>query len=159
MRNSVAVVGLLFLSGVAASSVSQEKSKDAQASPAEFKIPPEDAKRANPTKTTPASLAQSARMYGYDCAMCHGKDGDGKGDLAAQMKLQLHDWRQPATLEKLSDGDIFYIVSKGKGDMPGEGTRLSDDQKWQLVNLLRSFAKKDAAAAPKEEPKPDSKPQ
>jgi mono/diheme cytochrome c family protein len=158
MRQPFAIVAALLLAGVAASSAQQEKPKDSQASPAEFKIPPEEAKRTNPTKATPQSLAEARRFYGFECAMCHGKDGDGKGDLVEQMKLQMRDLRDPATTEKLTDGEIFYIVTKGKGQMPSED-RLSDAQKWQLVNLVRSFAKKEGAPKPKEEPKPDSKPQ
>lgn len=158
MRQPFAIVAALLLAGVAASSAQQEKPKDSQASPAEFKIPPEEVKRTNPTKATPQSLTEARRLYGFECAMCHGKDGDGKGDLVEQMKLQMRDLRDPATTEKLTDGEIFYIVTKGKGQMPPED-RLSDAQKWQLVNLVRSFAKKEGAPKPKEEPKPDSKPQ
>jgi len=158
MRYAVSVVAALLIAGVAASFSRQEKPKEPPAPPVEFKIPPEEAKRTNPTKATPASLAEARRFYGYDCAMCHGKDGDGKGDLAEQMKLQMRDLRDPATTEKMTDGEIFYIVTKGKGQMLGEETRLSNDQKWQLVNLVRAFAKKEGATKPKEEPKPDSTP-
>lgn len=158
MRQAIAIVAALLIAGVAASSSRQEKPKEPQANPGEFKVPPEEAKRTNPTKATASSLAEARRFFSYDCAMCHGKDGDGKGDLAQQMKLQMPDLRDPATTEKMTDGELFYILTKGKEQMPGEGTRLSDDQKWQLVNLVRAFAKKEGAAKPKEEPKPDSTP-
>ncbi len=158
MRQAISVFAALLLAGVAASSARQEKPKEPQAPPVEFKVPPEEAKRTNPTKATPASLVEARRFYGYDCAMCHGKDGDGKGDLAEQMKMQMRDLRDPATTEKMTDGELFYILTKGKGQMPGEETRLSNDQKWQLVNLVRAFAKKEGATKPKEEPKPDSTP-
>ena len=36
-------------------------------------------------------LMEARTLYGYHCAMCHGKDGDGKGDVAEQMKLDLRD--------------------------------------------------------------------
>ncbi len=158
MRQAISVFAALLLAGVAASSARQEKPKEPPAPPGEFKIPPEEAKRTNPTKATAASLAEARRFYGYDCAMCHGKDGDGKGDLAEQMKMQMRDLRDPATTEKMTDGELFYILTKGNDQMPGEGTRLSDDRKWQLVNLVRAFAKKEGATKPKEEPKPDSTP-
>ena len=158
MRQTIAVVAALLIAGVAASSGKQDKPKDSQTPSGEFKVPPEEAKRTNPTKATPASLAEARRFYGFDCAMCHGKEGDGKGDLVDEMKLQMHDWREPAAVEKMTDGELFYIVTKGKGQMPGEGTRMSAEQRWQLVNLVRSFAKKEGAPKPKEEPKPDSTP-
>lgn len=160
MRQTIAIVGALLLAGVAGSSKNQEKPKESQPSSGEFKIPPEEAKRTNPTKPTPAGLADARRVYGFDCAMCHGKEGDGKGDLVDQMKLKMHDWREPGAVEKFTDGELFYIVSKGKGDnMPGEGNRVSEEQRWQLVNLVRAFAKKEGGPKPKEEPKPGSNPQ
>jgi len=47
-----------------------------------YKIPPEAAAKANPVKPGPESLAKGKKLYGFDCAMCHGESGDGKGDMA-----------------------------------------------------------------------------
>lgn len=118
---------------------------------------PEDVAKKNPIPPTAESLAEARKMFGYNCAMCHGKAGDGKGDLAADMKLELRDWRDPASLEKLTDGELFWIISNGKGKMPENGDRDKERMRWNYVNLVRSFAKKDAAAAEKpktENPQP-----
>jgi mono/diheme cytochrome c family protein len=77
--------------------------------------------------------------------MCHGKDGDGKGDLAADMKLKLGDFRSPETLKDQTDGELFYIIKNGKGDMPPEGDRAKSEELWDLVNYVRSFSKAEAA--------------
>ncbi len=123
-----------------------------KAGSAEPKMTPEDIAKKNPVAPTAEGLAQARKLYGYDCAMCHGKDGDGKGDLAADMKLELHDWRDPSTLEKMTDGELFFIISNGKGKMiGGEGDRSPEKMRWNLVNLVRSFAKKGAAEKPKSE--------
>jgi mono/diheme cytochrome c family protein len=99
--------------------------------------------KVNPVKPTPEGLAAASKLYGYDCAMCHGKDGDGKGELALQMKLDLHDWRDAKSISKMTDGELFYIVSNGKGKMLGGlGDRTKDDVRWNLVSLVRSFGKK-----------------
>lgn len=104
---------------------------------------PADAKTlVNPVKPTPESQAQAKKMYGYDCAMCHGENGNGKGDLAADSKLTLKDYTDPAALKDLTDGEIFYIIQNGKGQMTGEGARLNKDGTWNMVILVRSFAKK-----------------
>ncbi len=119
---------------------------------AEPKMTPEDAAKKNPIPPSPEGLAGARKLYGYDCAMCHGKDGDGKGDLAAEMKLELHDWRDPSTLEKMTDGELFFIISNGKGKMiGGEGDRAPEKMRWNLVNLVRSFGKKGAAEKAKNE--------
>ena len=61
-----------------------DKSKDPRL-PEGYTIPAEDAQRANPVKPAESSLAAGAKFYSSQCAMCHGKNGDGKGDLAQQM--------------------------------------------------------------------------
>ncbi len=51
------------------------------APPAQSAIPAEAAQMVNPVKPTPESQARVKKMYGYDCAMCHGANGNGKGDI------------------------------------------------------------------------------
>ena len=119
--------------------------------PTEPKITPEDAAKKNPVTPTPEGLAEVRKLFGYNCAMCHGKAGDGKGDLAADMKLELRDWRDASSLEKMTDGELFWIISNGKAKMPGEGDRTAEKMRWNFVNLVRSFAKKSAGEKAKSE--------
>ncbi len=113
--------------------------------PAEFTIPPEAAKRANPMKPTEASLAVGRRAYKTQCAMCHGAKGDGKGELAEVMQLQLKNWNDPAALKDFTDGELFFILNKGKGKMPAQEGRMKPAQQWHLVNFIRSLPKKERA--------------
>lgn len=120
----------------------------------EPKMTPEDAAKKNPVAPTPEGLAEARKLFGYDCAMCHGKGGDGKGDLALELKLEMHDWRDSSTIEKMTDGELFFVISNGKGKMTGgEGDRSPEKMRWNLVNLVRSIAKKGAAEKPKTENK------
>lgn len=109
--------------------------------PAEYKIPPEAAQKVNPVKATPELMAKAKKMYNMDCAMCHGDNGDGKGDMAADVK-NVTDFTKPDTMKDRTDGELFHIIRKGKGDMPPEGDRAKDDDVWNLVNYVRAFAKK-----------------
>ena len=79
--------------------------------------------------------------------MCHGKDGDGKGDLASDMKLKLLDYRDPGALKDKTDGELFYIIKNGKGEMTGEGDRTKPEEIWNLVNYVRSLAQKNFTPA------------
>lgn len=126
----------------------QEKPKDSQSSTSEYKIPQEDIDKPNPVKPSPEGLAAARKIYGYDCAMCHGPKGDGKGEIVESMKLTMHDWSDPAALTGKTDGEIFYIITKGKGKMMGEEGRLPVTMSWNLVNLVRSMAKKDSGDKP-----------
>jgi cytochrome c5 len=152
MRRSLLVLGTLCIAGIGVSaakqSTTQEKPKDAQAESTEPKMTQEDIDRKNPVKPTPEGLAEARKMFTYDCAMCHGTHGDGKGDLVDSMKLTMHDWRDPATLAGKTDGEIFFIITEGKGKMVGEGKRQTETMRWNLVNLVRSIAAKETPAKP-----------
>jgi mono/diheme cytochrome c family protein len=112
------------------------------AAPAAPTIPPEAVHMVNPVKATAESRAHATKMYGYDCAMCHGANGNGKGELAVQLKLDLKDWNDPAALQTKTDGELFYIIKNGVGQMPAEGDRAKTDELWNMVLLVRGYAKK-----------------
>lgn len=152
MRKLFPVLGAVFIASLgmirAKEKATQEKPKDSQSTDAEYKIPQADIDKQNPVKPTPEGLAAARKMFGYDCAMCHGAKGDGKGDVVESMKLTMRDWSDPASLAGKSDGEIFYIITKGKGKMMGEGDRLPETMRWNLVNLVRSMSKKDSGDKP-----------
>jgi len=112
------------------------------ATPALPKIPAADAAMVNPTKPNPVVMAHAKKMYGYDCAMCHGANGNGKGDVGASMTPPLKDWTDPAALKDMTDGELYYIIKNGRGQMTGEGDRVKSDELWAMVVMVRGFAKK-----------------
>jgi mono/diheme cytochrome c family protein len=137
LKNKVVLLGLL---SVALALWAQKDQPPAKAP--EYKIPPEAAARENPVKPTAESIAKGKKMYGIDCAMCHGEKGDGKGDMGSDYK-NMPDFTNADTLKNRTDGELFYITRNGKGDdMPPEDNRAKDDDIWNMVNLIRSFAKK-----------------
>lgn len=123
--------------------------------PAEYTIPVGATRQANPVRPSPESIARGKKLYGYDCAMCHGTDGNGKGDLATDMKLKIADFSDSAALKDRTDGELFYVIKNGKGQMPPEGDRVKADAIWDMVNYVRSLAKK---KAPEEKPAPPPEP-
>jgi mono/diheme cytochrome c family protein len=158
MRHGLVCVGVVLFTGFSISTAQQqEKGKDnaaatAQAPPAaaapstDAAKPAGGAERKNPVKATAEGLAAIKKIYGYDCAMCHGTTGDGKGDVAASMSLTLKSWRESAVLSGISDGDMYDLILKGKGKMVGEGDRLTPEKTWTMVHYVRSLGKKDGGA-------------
>lgn len=98
--------------------------------------------QSNPVKPTPEGLAHAKKIWGYDCALCHGDKGDGKGDVAASMNLTLKDYTKPDSLKDMTDGQMFDIIKNGKGQMPPETGRAKPDDIWNLVTLIRNMSKK-----------------
>jgi mono/diheme cytochrome c family protein len=159
-RHAMVFSVLLLFAFSTSAQQSQPASQKASAPATPSKIPPEALKVANPVKPTPSSIATGKKKYGYDCAMCHGADGDGKGDLAVDMKLKMNDYRDAATLKTVTDGEMFYVIKNGNGDMPSEADRLSDEDVWNLVNYMRTLAKSSpsspSAASSPAKPKTDT---
>jgi mono/diheme cytochrome c family protein len=149
MRRTVLILSAILLAsfGIVPAKQTATQEKPGSTEPA---MTPEDAAKKNPITPTTEGLAEARKLYGYHCAMCHGKDGDGKGELATEMKLELHDWRDTSTIEKMTDGELFFIVSNGKGKMlGGEGDRTPEKMRWNLVNVVRAFGKKGGGEKPK----------
>jgi hypothetical protein len=55
--------------------------------------------------------------------MCHGDEGDGQGGVALQMKLELKDWRSPDSLAKMTDGELYYIITNARQNDGRRGRR------------------------------------
>lgn len=148
MIRSLLVVDALVLAALAGGLGQTPQQAPTKSESPDYKITQEDIDKKNPVKPTPEGLAQAKRVFGYDCEMCHGALGDGKGDVVESMKLSTHDWRDPATLSGKTDGELFYIITKGKGKMMGEGERQPENLRWNLVNLVRSMAAKSTQQKP-----------
>ncbi|MGA3081747.1 MAG: cytochrome c [Terracidiphilus sp.] len=125
----------VVLFALTASSASGPAPQEAAPAPASGKT--------NPVKPTPESLERAKRIYGMDCAMCHGDNGDGKTDVAQGMQLTLGDWTDAKTLAGKPDGDLFNLIRNGKGKMPGEDVgRAKDHEVWNIILYIRGMAKK-----------------
>src|SRR5260370_26688828 len=140
MRRTLLILSAILL---ASFGILYAKPNSTQEKPgsAEAKITPEDAAKKNPVPPTPEGLAEARKLFGYNCAMCHGKSGDGKGDLAADMKLELRDWSDAASIETITAGALFWIVSKGKGKMPRDAARPPAKIRSTFLNLAPPLAK------------------
>jgi mono/diheme cytochrome c family protein len=98
------------------------------------------------TKADPQGRAK--QIYNVDCALCHGPNGDGKTDLAKDMQLNLSDLSDPKTLEGKTDDQLFDLIRKGNGKMPGEEpARAKNEEVKSLIQYIRHMSK-DQPAAP-----------
>lgn len=95
----------------------------------------------NPIKPTPELTAKAKKVYGYECEMCHGANGNGKTDLAKDMKMTLTDLSDPKTLAAKTDAELFDLIRDGKGAMTPENGRMKTDDIWNLVLYVRNLSK------------------
>ena len=99
--------------------------------------PAKDAK--NPMRPAPAALTEARKYYSDNCAVCHANDGTGKTNTAKGLSPEVPDLRA-AHVQKLTDGEMFYIIKNGVRFTGMPGWDLSDERAWQLVLLIRQFA-------------------
>jgi mono/diheme cytochrome c family protein len=103
-------------------------------------VPDAEKSRKNPVPDVPEAVESGKVLFTSQCAMCHGAKGDGRGDLARDLKLTVPSLVDPERQKKRTDGEWFYIIGNGHKDMPAE-KRLVDQQKWEIVLYLRSLVK------------------
>ena len=149
MYRSAPLLSVLVLLAVPVVAQQPSGNATAQKPSAYASIPVEAARAQNPVKSSPESIARAKKWWNLDCSMCHGSSGDGKGDIAKDMKLNMADFTNANTLKDRTDGEIYYIIKNGHNDMPAEGPRIKTEEGWDLVNYVRSLAKgKDAETKP-----------
>jgi len=105
-----------------------------------LEIPEEEKARKNPVPSSPESAEAGRRLYRSQCAFCHGEKGDGRGEFAQELKLTVPDFTSADEQKKRTDGEFFYIITEGHNRMPGQKARLRPEQKWHLINFIRSLA-------------------
>ncbi|MDO8530840.1 MAG: FixH family protein [Dehalococcoidia bacterium] len=93
----------------------------------------------NPVASTPASVAIGQRLYQANCAQCHGVTGRSDGPEAPGLALRPADLQLHVPLH--SDSQLFYFISEGLFGTPmlPFKDKLSDEERWHLVNYLRSM--------------------
>lgn len=96
---------------------------------------------------TPQSIDRGRALFGSHCAVCHGTEGRGDGPAAGGLLQRPADLAGAHTADH-TPGDLFWWISHGLGlAMPAFGDRLSVDDRWDLVNFVRTLSS-GAAARP-----------
>src|SRR6266542_4625131 len=114
-------VGLLFRGAAEANPRSEKK----------WQAPATAAVKKNPVGTSQTSIAEGQKLYTKHCASCHGASGSGDGSAAADLGIH------PAKLSESaseSDGALFWKMTSGKKPMPGYGRKLSETDRWNVIN-------------------------
>jgi len=103
----------------------------------------------NPVAFSAESVKAGKQVYLANCKSCHG---DLTKDNGLPLLPKPTDLALQAFLDKNSDGSIYYKITDGQATMPTFKSILSDEQRWNIVNYVRSFDAnhKTEAAAPAE---------
>jgi mono/diheme cytochrome c family protein len=103
---------------------------------------PANAKEAkNPTPATAESIAKGQNLYKKSCELCHGEKGDGSGQMASILTKKPSNLTDKKAMAKFTDGELFWMITKGKLPMPTFEKTITATDRWHIVNFVRSLAK------------------
>jgi cytochrome c553 len=98
-------------------------------------------------------LEEAGRLYNINCAICHGAKGEANGPLAPKVggvKSII------AASPGFSDGRIFFVMEYGQNNMGSYASQLSREQRWRIVQYIRTLEPKVEAVKTDAAPKTDS---
>ncbi len=98
----------------------------------------------NPIEYNDESVAKGKKLFNIYCKVCHGETGAGDGHLYTSGLFPA----KPTSLiesyvQNKPDGEIYYVITAGSisGLMGPHGTQVTPDERWMIINYLRSLVK------------------
>lgn len=94
---------------------------------------------------TGKELEETGRLFNINCAICHGAKGEANGPLAAKVGgVKNIITASPG----YSDGRLFFVMEYGQGNMGSYASNLTREQRWRIVQYIRTMESKTAPATP-----------
>jgi glucose/arabinose dehydrogenase len=100
----------------------------------------------NPFEGQPEAVAAGKVLYARNCLACHGKTGQGTGNVPSLVD---------GKLSGVAQGEVFWFVTQGDKDngMPSWAF-LPEQKRWQIVAYVEALAAGKVAPAPASAPAP-----
>lgn len=122
----------------ALAAVAQFSVQSGSASP--WEAPPEARALQNPVKGDGQTVERGRKLYTRLCVPCHGTTGAGDGPLASRAGYKPRNLTL-ARMNELSDGDLFWKISKGREPMPAFELQTSARERWDVVSYVRTLVR------------------
>jgi mono/diheme cytochrome c family protein len=101
----------------------------------------------NPVPSADDSITAGMMNYSTHCQSCHGERGDGKGERAEKLSIAPSDLTDAHAMSLVTDGELFWKISHGRRPMPAFQGKLTEQERWQLVDYIRTLGQKPASGA------------
>ncbi len=104
----------------------------------------------NPYEGQASAVQAGQRLYARNCLSCHGKTGQGKGNVPSLLNEKV---------EAATPGEIFWFITRGSkaNGMPAWAF-LPAQQRWQIVSYVKSLGSSANAVPAAPTPAPTAEP-
>ncbi|HKB24589.1 MAG TPA: cytochrome c [Methylomirabilota bacterium] len=97
--------------------------------------PPEAKNLKNPVK----GIDNAKKLVEINCVSCHGTSGHGDGPAAAALPPPKPANWTSERVQKETDGELFWKISNGRGVMPPWKDMLKENERWAIINYIRTL--------------------
>lgn len=104
-----------------------------------WNAPERAAHRSNPVLATDAAIDRGQMLFHQSCELCHGPKGKGNGPMSTSLPIKPADLSSDH-VQSQTDGALFWKVLSGKGMMPSTQSTLTDEQRWAVIDYIRTLA-------------------
>ena len=92
----------------------------------------------NPYNNDANATKAGKKLYSQNCSICHGVKGKGDGLAGMALDPRPSDFTKEI-VQNQADGAIHWKISEGNAPMAAYKTVFTEEQRWQLVNYIRSL--------------------
>jgi mono/diheme cytochrome c family protein len=93
----------------------------------------------NPIPSSKESIGRGKARFEKSCATCHGLDGNGYGPAAQSITTPVRPLSIWKNADASADGYLFWFITNGRTDMPAWGVVLSEKERWDLINYIKTL--------------------
>ena len=100
--------------------------------------PEQEAHLENPVPAEADSITRGKEIYLQNCSACHGENAEGLDPQAVGLEK-----KPPNLKERISmhpDGDFFWKIKTGRGEMPSFEEELTGEEIWDVINHIKNEA-------------------
>jgi mono/diheme cytochrome c family protein len=92
----------------------------------------------NPLPITAELMAKGRERYTIYCSPCHSPVGDGNGIVTKYGLLKAGNYHDPRII-RMTDGEIFNTITKGKNQMASYASQISVTNRWAIIAYVRAL--------------------
>jgi len=111
-----------------------------------WELPKDADKTPNPVPSSAESIAKGKELYMErtkgNCVFCHGETGAGNEANMPRLRRKPADLTNKERMTAMTDGEVYWKITKGiTGIMPAGEKRMTEEERWNVVNYVRTLAK------------------